>query len=126
MEPRINKIAPVGTSGDTVQLLTCPYDTPYSQSLATGALPFVVNTGAASSPSAPECIPEPERSRLSAQCVKILTRLRSGDATNAELCALALNYRARISDLRRHGFGIKVKSRDRATGVTLYRLEAAC
>lgn len=50
----------------------------------------------------------------------ILERLRKGPAKNYELAALAINYRARISDLRQYGFEIKVEKV--AGGTNEYRL----
>ena len=43
----------------------------------------------------------------SPQNMIILGRLQCGPATNRELAGLALNYRARISDLRVLGFDIR-------------------
>ena len=63
-----------------------------------------------------------ERPRLQSQCDKILERLREGDATNAELAAISLKYTGRISDLRNAGHTIEIISRDRASGLTIYRL----
>jgi hypothetical protein len=63
-----------------------------------------------------------EEPRLQSQCGKILERLRRGPATNAELAEISLKYTGRISDLRQSGHNIVVSERDRATGVTTYRL----
>lgn len=64
-----------------------------------------------------------EAKRLSRQCQAILERLRSGRASNSELAEMALNYRARISDLRQRGFRIKVTDRNHETGLSWYELE---
>ena len=44
-----------------------------------------------------------DKPRLSRQCAAILARLQQGPATNAELGKYALNYTARISQLREDG-----------------------
>lgn len=64
-----------------------------------------------------------ERPRLSGQNQAILERLRRGPATNRQLMSIALNYRARISDLRAHGYDVQVAERDHKTGYTLYELK---
>lgn len=58
--------------------------------------------------------------RLTGQNAAILSRLRQGPATNVELAAISLNYRARISDLRAYGFRI-VCTRG-VGGLNVYRL----
>lgn len=58
--------------------------------------------------------------RFSGQNGVILERLRRGPAKNYELAALAINYRARISDLRNYGFEIKVEKV--SGGTNEYRL----
>ena len=65
-----------------------------------------------------------EASRLSAQCQKILARLREGPATYVQLSAMALKYTGRISDLRKAGHHIEVLSRDYASGLVTYHLLA--
>jgi len=55
--------------------------------------------------------------RFTTQNDVILDRLEQGPAANYQLAELAINYRARISDLRAHGYGIHC---DRSNGV--YRL----
>jgi hypothetical protein len=47
-----------------------------------------------------------ESGRLSAQCQKILDRLRLGPAPSSELASIALKYTSRISDLRKRGHQI--------------------
>ena len=44
--------------------------------------------------------------RLTGQNAAVLSRLRAGPATNAELAAIALKYTSRISDLRKAGFTV--------------------
>ncbi len=41
-----------------------------------------------------------DRKRFNEQAVAVLARLQAGPATALELAAVALNYRARISELR--------------------------
>lgn len=65
---------------------------------------------------------QPERARLSNQCSMILGRLMQGRATNRELSGIALNYRARISELRQLGHDIRVVLHNRATGFAQYAL----
>ncbi len=60
--------------------------------------------------------------RLSRQCAAILERLRRGRTTNASLCGLALNYRARVSDLRKHGYDVRCVQQDQVTGLAWYAL----
>lgn len=64
-----------------------------------------------------------ESPRLNAQCRAILARLREGPASNVELSGMALNYTARISDLRRTGFTIACVGRDRKAGTSWYELK---
>lgn len=47
--------------------------------------------------------------RFTSQNDVILDRLERGPAENYELAALAINYRARISDLRKYGYRIEVE-----------------
>ena len=65
-----------------------------------------------------------EAPRLNEQCRAILVRLQAGRATNHDLAGIALNYRARVSDLRGIGYRIDVIERDRKTGVSVYALRA--
>jgi hypothetical protein len=44
--------------------------------------------------------------RFTGQNALILARLREGPARNYELAAIALGYRQRISDLKKHGIAI--------------------
>ena len=62
--------------------------------------------------------------RLTGQNAAILSRLRQGPATNVELAAISLNYRARISDLRKYGTGVRCDRR--VGGVNVYRLTGGC
>lgn len=63
-----------------------------------------------------------DKSRTSAQTQRIISRLRSGPATNVELAEIALKYTGRISDARKLGYDIKC--RREAAGVTVYWLAA--
>lgn len=67
--------------------------------------------------------PVEERPRFNKQCREILSRLQAGPATNNELNAMAINYRARISDLRKCGYTIRNFDRCRKTGVSWYELK---
>ncbi len=71
----------------------------------------------------PTVTQQPERKRLSGHHIKIIERLRSGDATNSQLSAIALRYSARIEELRKAGYSISIVSRDHETGCNVYRLE---
>lgn len=61
--------------------------------------------------------------RFTGQNQVILDRLRRGPAKNFELAALAINYRARISDLRNYGFEIKVEKVSGGTNQYLLKRE---
>ena len=61
--------------------------------------------------------------RLSAQNAAILARLQRCPASNRELVEIAINFRARISDLRAAGYNIPAPVEDRASGVAWYRLD---
>jgi len=74
------------------------------------------------SPAIPVRVPPPAQARLSAQCARILERLRLGPATNGELARACLNSRARVSDLRAAGYDIECYDRDHVTGLSWYRL----
>ena len=63
-----------------------------------------------------------ERPRLRGQNATILATLQEGLKTNRELAEVALNYRARVSDLRAAGYTIEV-SEDKATGLNVYELK---
>ena len=63
-----------------------------------------------------------EAPRLSRQCREILDRLRKGKASNKELATIALNYRARVSDIRAVGYEIVCVSHDRKSGLAVYEL----
>ena len=65
----------------------------------------------------PDAVP-----RLAGQNAAILERLRAGPATNRELAGMALNYRARISDLRALGHEILCVDQDHKSGLAFYRL----
>jgi hypothetical protein len=60
--------------------------------------------------------------RLAGQISRILARLKEGPATARELSDISLNYRARLSDLRKHGYVIRCDE-DFSTGKSLYTLE---
>lgn len=60
--------------------------------------------------------------RRANQCQKILARLKAGPATNRELVEIAINYRARISDLRAMGYEI-VCVHEQNTGLSIYLLQ---
>ena len=47
-----------------------------------------------------------ESCRRPSQCERILERLRQGSVLNSELSRIALNYTARIGDLRAKGYQI--------------------
>jgi hypothetical protein len=66
-----------------------------------------------------------ERPRLAKQAEAILDlfRRQGGRATNTEMAAVALKYSSRISDLRSAGYVITCVSRDRKTGLCVYKLE---
>lgn len=75
----------------------------------------------------PICISRPkslaaDSPRLNAQCQAILERLRKGRASNQELSSMALNYTARISELRNAGYLIPCVDRNRETGLSWYEL----
>jgi len=63
-----------------------------------------------------------DRPRLSAQCVKVLDRLRRGRATNVELVGICLRAGARIYDLRKAGYEITTSQAKDGTGLVWYRL----
>lgn len=65
---------------------------------------------------------QPERARLSNQCSIILGRLMQGRATNRELSEIALNYRARVSELRQRRHDVRVVEHNRVTGLAIYAL----
>jgi hypothetical protein len=66
-----------------------------------------------------------EQPRLSAQCEQILALLQLGPATNRCLSHVALNYKARISDLRAAGYTVECFDRNHKTGLAWYRLGGA-
>ena len=73
-------------------------------------------------PTDPQVRDSVQEPRLSAQSVAILERLKIGPATNKELAGIALNYRARISDLRAAGYVIELADYKDETGAGLYEL----
>jgi hypothetical protein len=75
----------------------------------------------AGGPSISPGVPPADKARTSAQRQAILDRLRQGTATNIELYAIALNASARISELRKLGYGITAR-RVGQNGVFEYRL----
>lgn len=72
----------------------------------------------------PSHAPVDMRPRLGKQCAAILARLEAGPATNRELSQIALNYKARASELRQAGYGVVCYNHDKRTGLSWYRLEA--
>lgn len=75
------------------------------------------------SPIVAYAAPAAAQRRLSAQCARILARLRQGPATNRELAAIALKYTGRLSDLRAAGHAVTKFDLNHATGECWYRLE---
>ena len=67
-------------------------------------------------------MPEVERQRLSRQCREILERLQRGPASSAELNRIAFRYSARIHELRKAGYEIRLTDHDHESGVTWYAL----
>lgn len=63
-----------------------------------------------------------EKPRLSGQNQAILDILQRRRATNKELGAISLKYTARISDIRKAGYDIRVVSHDRKSGLVVYEL----
>jgi len=63
-----------------------------------------------------------ERERLSAQADRILAALQTGPQTNSALAGMALQYNARIYELRHKGYNVVCASRDHSTGVSVYEL----
>jgi len=63
-----------------------------------------------------------EIQRLSAQDARVLARLEQGPCRNFDLAQIALNFTARISDLRKAGFDIRIIERDRSSGRVVYQL----
>lgn len=51
-----------------------------------------------------------DEARFKNQRQEILTRLRRGPATNAELSEIALRFGARLYDLRRDGYAIECRN----------------
>jgi hypothetical protein len=76
-------------------------------------------------PVAPASILEPERGRLSSQNERILAILRRGPVSNDDLSRIARKYTSRLSDLRKAGYDVRVKSRDHKTGLVVYELVEA-
>ena len=58
--------------------------------------------------------------RLDSQCDRMLARLKKGAATNTQLVEIALNYRARISELRQMGHNVQCEKKQ--GGLAVYRL----
>lgn len=58
-----------------------------------------------------------DKPRLSKQCAMILEALRHAEQTNWELMMIATRYGARIHDLRRAGYDIRVQLRGGGTFV---------
>lgn len=64
-------------------------------------------------------LPQVEKKRLSAQCLRLLNRLKRGEVTNWEIASdlRILNGTARISDLRANGFPVTATHKDGGTWV---------
>jgi hypothetical protein len=60
--------------------------------------------------------------RLTGQRAKIIERLQAGPASNAELTAIAMRYSARIHELRKCGYDIRIVRQDRESGLVWYDL----
>ena len=60
--------------------------------------------------------------RLTGQRAKIIERLQSGPATNAELTQIAMRFTARIHELRKCGYDIRIVRQDRDSGLVWYEL----
>jgi hypothetical protein len=60
--------------------------------------------------------------RLTKQCLTILDLLRGGRQTNARLCRVGLNYRARVSELRQAGYDVRNVDHNHASGESWYAL----
>jgi len=73
-------------------------------------------------PSDPKVTPQ-EAPRLSRQSQAVLDFLRGGGAWNHELAHIAIRYSARIHDLRRAGYVIRIVERNHENGAVRYRLE---
>ena len=88
----------------------------------TPSLPFDGRVAAPSRDPFPSRAPWADRPRLSKQCQAILDRLRQGPTSNRVLATLALKYTGRLSELRRAGYPIGIRSQDHATGLVVYEL----
>ena len=60
--------------------------------------------------------------RLTGQRAKIIERLQSGPATNTELTQIAMRFTARIHELRKCGYDIRIVRQDRDSGLVWYEL----
>ena len=60
--------------------------------------------------------------RLTGQRAKIIERLKSGPASNAELTQIAMRFTARIHELRKCGYDIRIVRQDRDSGLVWYEL----
>jgi hypothetical protein len=64
-----------------------------------------------------------ERVRLKEQAKRILAELQRGPKSNTELSAISQRFGARVHELRKAGYVIRIESRDRVTGRCVYALE---
>jgi len=60
--------------------------------------------------------------RLTGQRLKIVERLQAGQATNVELSQIAMRFTARIYELRKCGYDIRIVRQDRDSGLVWYEL----
>ena len=67
-------------------------------------------------------VPEEARPRLSKQCQKVLERLQQGRASNRDLSAIAMQYNARIYELRHAGYVVECVDEDKKTGMAFFEL----
>lgn len=74
------------------------------------------------SPTVAPMLPAEERRRLSAQCLKILDKLKQGPATNLQLAVIGYRYGARIHELRKAGYEIVITAKNVESGETTYEL----
>ena len=66
-------------------------------------------------------VPSYKRKAMSKQCRAVLERLQRGPATSRELCYIAINYRARISELREH-FGLTIHCEELSGMPSIYSI----
>lgn len=66
-----------------------------------------------------------ERRRLAPQAVAVLRTLERGPAWNYELATIGLSYTRRISDIRDHGFDVRILANGES-GARCYGLTVLC